>query len=106
MNVVEKEKAQETKRQLYYKQGGRCATCGMRLAGGFDLAHKIPQTKTNLKKYGKEVIHHPLNMACTCHRADCNDAQMINPATRPVEAEELVKKIKKALASEKGGNRE
>ncbi len=97
MNTEERYKAEDVKRQLYLKQRGRCATCGEPLGRVFDLAHKIPQTKSNLKKYGKEVIHHPLNMACTCRRAVCNDAQMINPATRPIEAEKLVNKIREAL---------
>lgn len=30
------------------------------------IAHRIPQRKHLIKKYGKEIIHHPANLVSTC----------------------------------------
>ena len=35
------------------------------------LAHRIPQRKHLLAKYGEAIIHHPMNMASTCS-LECN----------------------------------
>ena len=35
------------------------------------LAHRIKKSKANIKKYGKEIIHHPLNMKAVCG-LECN----------------------------------
>ena len=61
--------------------------------GNLQLAHKIPATKGYLKRYGKEVIHHPLNLATVCS-LKCNDAVLLDPKTHPIEAEELIRRIK------------
>jgi len=37
------------------------------------LAHRIAQTKVNIKKYGKEIIHHDLNMVSVCEIQSHND---------------------------------
>lgn len=97
MKFVEQEQIAMMKQRIYTEQSGKCATCGKMLGQVFDLAHKIPQTKVNLKKYGHEIIHHRLNLAGTCRSANCNDAQMINPATRPVLAAEHVQMIRDAI---------
>ena len=99
MTFKEKEAAERMKQSICIQQGGKCATCGKPLVIPFDLSHKIPKGKVNLKKYGPEVIHHRLNVACTCP-GSCNDAVMINPATQPVKAAEHVRRIKEALIEE------
>jgi hypothetical protein len=69
----------ETRVAIYNAQGGRCAECGKRLAfSSFQLAHRIPQRKWCIRKWGKTVIHHPLNMAAVCSLR-CNAAIQINP---------------------------
>ncbi len=30
------------------------------------IAHRLAQTKANLKKWGEEIIHHPINLVATC----------------------------------------
>jgi len=57
------------------------------------IAHRIPQTKRNLKVYGKAILHHPLNLATVCS-LKCNSAVLLSPATHPLEANELIRKIK------------
>ena len=60
------------------------------------LAHRIPQSKHNLKTYGKEVIHHELNLACVCSLR-CNSRVLRNLATHPVEGKELIERIREEL---------
>ena len=43
-------------------------------------AHKIPQTKKNLKAYGTAVIHHPKNLVPACG-LECNSAASISNHT-------------------------
>jgi len=58
----------DTRLEIFKRDGWRCKVCGRPLyvAPHRQLAHKIKQSKYNLKKYGKDVIHHPLNMVSTC----------------------------------------
>ena len=52
------------------RAGYRCEVCGKPLyTGTLQLGHKIPQSK--LEKYGKDIIHNPLNMAAVCS-LECN----------------------------------
>ena len=64
--------------------------------GNLQLAHRIPKAKSYLKKYGKEVIHHKLNLATVCS-LKCNDAVLLDPKTHPIEAQELIEKINEVL---------
>ena len=59
-------------------------------------AHKIPQTKANIKYFGNEVIHHRLNRELVCS-LKCNSSVLINPATRPLKAARLLEKISEDL---------
>jgi hypothetical protein len=75
------------------ERGCKCEVCGAELhIGNCQLAHRIPSTKYNLKKYGKKVIHSTLNLATVCC-LKCNDAVLLSPATHPLEAEELIRRI-------------
>ena len=102
MTTEQKEEAVLMKQSIFTQQGGRCAICGKPLIVPFDLAHRIPKSKVNLKQWGEKIIHHRLNLRGTCPGA-CNDAVMISPAAQPVKAAELVELIKLALI-EGGGN--
>ena len=48
-----------------------------------------------LNKYGREVIEHPLNKACT-HPGACNDGMLIT--FRPVERERLAQAIREKIS--------
>ena len=65
----------DLKNELCEEQGFACA-CGCRAhvqADQCDLAHRVPETKRNLKQHGKAVIHHRLNLgAVPAGRLDCN----------------------------------
>lgn len=81
----------DDKRILVYRRDkGRCRHCGKPVAWPGQLAHLIPQSKAMLRRYGKEVIHHPLNLALVCGLA-CNDAVSIS--NHLVAENELVKRI-------------
>lgn len=68
----------ETREEVYLRDRGRCRYCGKPVPFPGELAHRIPQTKANLKKYGPEVIHHPGNLALVCLRStSCNDGMMV-----------------------------
>ncbi len=87
----------EKKIYLLAKQGGRCENCHRPLAlSDCQLAHRIPQTKYNLRTYGKTVLHHEYNLAAVCSLR-CNSAVLLSPATHPIEAAELVTKIQMSL---------
>ena len=75
----------ELKREMLW---GPCTVCGKKPA--VQLAHRIPQTKGNLEKYGKAVIHHRLNLMPVCGLA-CNAA--VNIEHKPQEKAELLKRL-------------
>ena len=61
------------------------------------LAHRIANTESNLKKYGKEVIHHKKNLAPVCC-LKCNDAMNIGFDTG--SADSLADEIRDILLTE------
>ena len=82
---------------LLAKNGGRCEVCHQPLAlSDCQLAHRIPQTKYNLKTYGKNVMHHEYNLAVVCSLR-CNSAVLLNIATHPIEAAQLIDRIREDL---------
>lgn len=83
--------AWEQKLALIERAGGVCEVCGASLTHP-QIAHRIPKFKRYLKKWGKEVIHHPFNLAIVCSLR-CNSAVLLDPATRPIEAEQLIQRI-------------
>ena len=60
------------------------------------LAHRIPKTKAYLRRWGKEIIHHRLNLVAVCGLR-CNAAVLLDPATHPIESEALVDQIRSEL---------
>ena len=89
--------AQELKERLIAERGFRCEVCGNAVSyQTAQLAHRTPATRFYLKKYGKAVIHHPLNLAVVCS-LKCNSAVLSNPSTHPVEATERLERIREDL---------
>jgi len=89
----------EWKRLAAYKwheQGELCGACGESLDFRqiVELAHRIPDTKPNRKKYGSKVLKHPINLVLVCTRRGkaCNDAVLLG-AAQPVAVAELVAEI-------------
>lgn len=52
---------------IFERDGFRCV-CGKSVYayGTPQLAHRLPQRKHLIKKYGKDIIHHPVNLVSTC----------------------------------------
>jgi hypothetical protein len=94
----EKQDAIELRELLFSAADWRCIHCGghIRAHGTPQLAHRIAQSKANLKKYGSEVIHHPLNVVPVCQVEPCNSA--LNIGNRPEEVKALVATIEASLA--------
>ena len=83
------------RRSVFARAGGSCEVCGKgtTLHSG-QLAHRIPQRKWCIHKWGAEVVHHPLNMAWVCGLA-CNN--IVSIGGWPVACEELVKQIQEVM---------
>jgi hypothetical protein len=78
----------EQRLAIYERDGGICQFCGKPVdINSFQVAHRIARTVWTLKKYGREVIEHPLNKACT-HAGNCND--LIQVTNNPIEREKIV----------------
>ena len=83
--------AEEKKQRLYIERSGVCAVCGKLVKySECQLAHKIGQTKANLKKYGKEVLHNEKNLELVCGLA-CNSA--VDISFRPNEVLKVLVEI-------------
>jgi len=80
---------------LFLRAEGKCEVCGRRInSETMQLAHRIPQTKRNLKKYGKEVIHHPKNLRATCSLS-CNSK--VDIRNHPVAQSNLLAEIEEEI---------
>lgn len=88
---------QEQRQEIFRRDEYTCQYCGESIYrfGNPQLAHRISQSVMNVKRYGREVINHPLNMASVCSLR-CNDAQNIGFSTK--QADELAEKIKLELS--------
>lgn len=87
----------ESKERVFDRAGWRCEVCGRPILdlGTPQLGHRIAQSKANMRKYGPEIIHHPLNMAATCS-LDCNGRVAIS---KPGDVGPLVDRILAAIDS-------
>lgn len=91
---------EETYAYVYNRDHGECRECDRPLSW-FDgeLAHKIPQSDAMLRKYGKKIIHHQMNMDLVCRGSStCNDARSISAHYE--QERELVAAIRADLARE------
>jgi hypothetical protein len=57
----------------------RCEVCGGPLMryGTPQLAHRVPKSKANLRKYGPARVHHERNLAPVCS-LKCNSAVIVH----------------------------
>ena len=64
----------EMQRRVWREQRGECHVCGKRLMlDEMELAHRVPQDKPMLRRYGEGRIHHRRNLRGVCRGADaCN----------------------------------
>lgn len=85
----------EQRLEIYYRDGGICQFCHEPVGiNDFQVAHIIADAKWCRKKYGGEVIDHPVNKACT-HSGRCNDGMLITYKTK--QADSLAEKIKQEI---------
>lgn len=63
------------------------------------LAHRIAQSKANIRKYGKEIIHHPMNMISVC--TDLRHNSYFNIGFKRNRADELAIDIRNEIAKGK-----
>lgn len=95
MTEREKQDLQDTRRDVWRDQHGKCHVCEkVMMPDSMQLAHRIPQSKWALRKYGKRVIHHRANLRGVCW-LECNDAVSIS--NHPVECDDLAMRIQLAL---------
>lgn len=92
---------EDTRLLVYRRDRGRCSHCGKPVPWPGQLAHRISQSKAMLRKYGKEVIHHPLNLKLVCS-LHCND--LVSISNHPVAEKELVERIRHELDHSRGGS--
>ena len=87
---------QEQRLEIFQRDHWTCQHCGKHLNhyNSPQLAHRIPQSKTNIKKYGKSVIHHPDNIKSACCLG-CNASLSIG--SNNIQAFNLVRSIEKKL---------
>ena len=85
----------EERLYIYHRDGGVCRFCNEPVSiHEFQVSHIIANAKWARKKYGSEVIDHPMNKACT-HAGRCNDGMLITFKTK--QADELADKIKREI---------
>lgn len=91
--------SEEERLFLFNRDAGKCQTCGARLSfSAFQIAHKIANTEANKKRWGKAVVNHTDNKACTCPNAYCNSRQ--NIGGKPIACFDLYSKIIKEIGNE------
>jgi len=92
--------SQEIRLQCFKRAKWRCEICGLPLVNEKaipQLAHIVKQSKYNIKRYTKEVIHHPDNIKVVCGLT-CNSKVDLGFADEliRVHLEKIMDKIKNA----------
>jgi len=88
----------QVKAAKFVEQRGRCGICRDVLDFGAQLAHRIPQRKWCIHRWGSEVIHHPDNMTLVCS-LKCNAAAQLDPGS--LEAAALAERILDRIRKER-----
>ena len=101
LTAIEKMDAEELRQKIFERDGWKCRICGKSIYknGVPQLAHRIGQGIQQRKKYGNEIIYHPLNMWSVCS-LECNAKADITRNT--IEREFLIDSI---LADTDKGNK-
>lgn len=87
--------------KMLNRANGKCEICEKPITfETMQLAHKIPQTKFYLHKYGKKVLHNARNIVVCCSLR-CNSKALMSPATHPLEANQLIEQIQSEIKKEK-----
>ena len=82
----------EERLRIYARDHGICQACRKYVdINEFQVAHLIANIVMNRKRFGAEVIDHPLNKATT-HPGRCNDA--MNCGFKPDECRRIVEAIR------------
>ena len=68
------QKNKDIKEYVRSRDNGICQNCGTYCWENGNIAHRISQSKHNIKVYGKDIIDHPLNKLWTCFSFTCNDS--------------------------------
>jgi len=87
----------DKKERIFAAHGWQCQYPGCGKRARF-LAHRIAQSKANIRKYGAHVIHHSANLVPVCEDPRHNDA--MNIGNRPLEAARLCEWIEKHIETE------
>lgn len=62
----------EKRLEIFERDSFTCICgCSVMAHGTPQLAHRIPQRKHLFRKFGAEIIHHPINLVSTCS-LECN----------------------------------
>lgn len=94
----------EQRIRLWRYQKGRCATCGQIHTSpeSMELAHKVAETKANIKAWGFDAIDDDENKAMVCREKragfDCNSAQ--NIGNKPASSRHLMERIREKQGAE------
>ena len=102
MSIAERRRdaVAEMGRRVWREQHGECEVCGKQLMlQEMELAHRVPQDKPMLRKYGARRIHHRLNLGGVCRgSATCNT--MVSLRNHPILTGMLMEQIELALDEE------
>jgi hypothetical protein len=60
-------------REVMTRDKFRCVKCHENLGFNGAPCHRIANTETNLKLYGKKIINHQFNIGYACIKNRCND---------------------------------
>jgi hypothetical protein len=89
----------QLKAEVYAAQAGFCWYCQEPMKFmTFELAHRAPQRKWLIEKWGSRVIHHPRNVVGT-HPGYCNGRAQLDPNS--LECDEHLAAIRKEIESAK-----
>ena len=84
--------------RIYSRDGYRCQSCGASVYknGTPQLAHRVPQRKHVIERYGHAAIHHPLNLAAACC-LECNGRLQLHAS----EWDEWMAHVEEAISAER-----
>ena len=85
-------------RLFIFKRDKFTCHCGNPITrfGTPQLGHIIPQKKMYLKKYGAEIIHHPMNMkSCCCLKCNSKVDLGFKDAMIAIHAEMIIRTIER-----------